>query len=232
MAKHLSFKEATGGSNPSSCTISPEERSYLTGFSFTDGSLGQRNGTDSYVGLYSCDLDIVEKIARVLKTDLFRYENQGNPFFSVRLNGEWIAWFKAQGLKHDKDELNFPRGKVELYPFLRGLIDGDGSIGTRITHFGLTLTSLRFLVRQKLAEDLILCLMKDGYEVKPLVVRNRLGKTKQLIELQIGGRAGTSLLRKLYEGSTIHLDRKFNRAQAIFETNANLRYRKYLERFN
>jgi transposase len=105
---------------------------YIVGLVTADGNLKK---ADSEVGFASTDAEIVEVYRRILKTDAPIYvrqpKNRRNPIYSVRIRDcAYRAFLENVGLMPAKAKrlkaLNIPD---TVFPdFLRGCIDGDGSI--------------------------------------------------------------------------------------------------------
>jgi hypothetical protein len=188
-------------------------RSYFLGFLCTDGSVSLTSKGDfKSVGWYSTDKQIVEDITSYLKYDHKLY-------FANPEEGEWANCFYADnarliqtmGLKADKEDHTLADLDVDLYPFLRGHMDGDGSIGTRKTSFGDVVGTVIFRARRRLAFDIKERLAPDFGEVTldlPPLRNDVINRTKELFEVKLGSTRAERLLEKMYFGSTVSLARK------------------------
>jgi hypothetical protein len=115
-------------------------------------------------------------------------------------------FFHERGLVKDKSELTLDNMDVDLYPYLRGLLDGDGSII-------ISSREVRFLGQEKLLKSIQVKLDLVGFKVKD----PRKDK-ESLWSIEIGGWARIKdILRRLYGDSTIHLDRKKILAQKVLD---------------
>jgi hypothetical protein len=185
-------------------------KSYLLGFLCTDGSSTMKNGIFTQVGWYSSDKEIVDKI-----TERLQY-NHSSYLVSEKGKGEWGNSFWADnarliqnlGLKKDKEYHTLRDMDVDIFPFLRGALDGDGSIIMRQVQSGRVLDKVQFLFRKILADEVALLLESEGFKLVPRERKLTENRTKVLYSVCSGSTNGERLLSKLYENETISLSRK------------------------
>ena len=143
-----------------------EGLSYFLGFIYGDGSFDS-NGK---LYVYSTDRDILEKINKRLNyaypigvtkrppnKDLYRvifYANNAKYFLNMTARR--------------KEDFGFPVG-VNLFHFLRGLMDADGTLRIKKTSKGYRLNGIHFLCREKLGQELQkrLCLVGITATLRP-----------------------------------------------------------------
>lgn len=104
---------------------------YLLGAFITDGCV-YRNGTNNYAcQLSSTDIDWLDLIKKQFGSNL-KLHNFRDNYYGLRIIRNNISqWFIDHGCLPRKTlTVNFPNVPIKFMPdFLRGLIDGDGSIG-------------------------------------------------------------------------------------------------------
>jgi len=191
-----------------------EFRSYLTGFLYTDGSVGLlKDGSIGRVGWYSSDLQIIQDI-----TTRLGY-SKPNYLVSPKGKGEWGNYLTGSyaryvvdrlGIEKDKEDHTLERRDVDLYHFLRGHLDGEGSIDLRELRDGtIVLNTVTFLTRSKLAYELKCVLENEGFsDVSCKSTKCKNGRVKQLYKVSLGSTRGEKLLTLLYASATIFLERK------------------------
>ena len=104
---------------------------YLLGAFITDGCIYQNNNTYA-CQLSSCDLDWLESIKNIIGTNLKIHKFTEN-YYGLRIMRHEIAsWFINHGCYPRKTySIVLPKIPDQYFKdFLRGCIDGDGSIGT------------------------------------------------------------------------------------------------------
>jgi len=170
--------------------------SYVVGFAYADGSLRKS------LRIISTDKHIIDEI-----TSRFGYEREvsvNRKFEDHRktayeniFHHPFPEIFKAYGLTEDKEDLGLP-SVPRFYSFLRGFMDGDGSITLKSTG---SLGTFGFLCREKLKNELCSELFSRGFDMS---IYNH----GTVYSLRLGGRNGHELLDRMYDSSTIHLFRK------------------------
>lgn len=213
--------------------LSPALISYFLGFCCADGSVYlSPKGKVASLRWYSTDLQIMEDLSRIL--------GYGRPLSIARVYGEKTEWlnilyaksaefFVSKGLRKKKEELSFSEIKADLFPFLLGFLDGDGTIRTVLRSNGEALDSVVFLGREKLIMSLQDALEKNGF-----IGRVNCANSKRLREgfrnvpifvLTFRGLMGMALLDELYSSVNIRLFRKYEIYKRLKD--ANRPYRVY-----
>lgn len=207
---------------------------YLLGAFITDGCV-YRNGTDNYAcQLCSIDIDWLNLIKNQFGQNL-KLHNFRDNYYGLRITRNSIAqWFIAHGCCPQKTlTVNFPTIPLKYMPdFLRGLIDGDGSIGiyySELNNKTYTKKSCQFISASK---SLI-----DGFQqyANTIGIRSNISKKKmidhelhgkiiksknQVYVLSFSGKYTEKLLSHLYyPGHKLSMPRKNKIAQRINENN-------------
>jgi len=188
-----------------------EVLSYILGFGCTDGSVAEDGSTVKNVRLLSTDKELIELITFRLEYerpvslnrtfDDHRKDCWENIFYS-----DHARFLVSKGLRKDKEQLTLEDMDVDIYPFLRGHCDGDGTISPA----GRTVS---FLGRKLMMDSISDRLNRDGFPVSE--ARPTQGK---LWTVQVGGNPRVAdLLHRMYEGSTLHLQRKYEQATVFWE---------------
>lgn len=184
--------------------------SYLMGVVASDGSLGHKNGIPDYVGYYSTDKDWLEGLRIILDPTrpLFIAAKPKNERQKVTwgftLRNEWVKWFMGRGLKRKAEQEFEDFEGIDLFHFLRGHLDGDGSIQRRKSSG--TLSKVRWLGRVRFIEGMAKALGEVGYDVH-VDYQVRKGRIT-LATIEVGGRQGYQLLCRVYERAELFLPRK------------------------
>jgi len=179
--------------------------SYFLGFCCADGTT--LNKGKRTVAWMSTDKHIVEDISSsfyytrpisLLKPGTGKYKDcWGNIFYA---NNAQI--FIDRGLKQNKADLRWREMKADLYPFLLGIMDGDGSFSLRVLGGRLRVVNLVFLANEKLAYGLYIELEKLGWKCHFRPESGGLGNVRVINE------QAPHLLIKMYGSSPLHLKRK------------------------
>lgn len=213
------------------CSIFTNENSlsyYLLGVICTDGSMHKTRKT---VSLTSADFDWINDIKNIVCPHKSLYKVKTSKAYSLNINSKIIyEWFINKGVFPNKTfTLTVPSIPDEYIPdFIRGCIDGDGSIGlyknraTDITHRTsiITLTS----ASEKFATEILKILNSKNIEVQlqikspqTSVLGDRLivGKHK-LYVLRLTSFNALNLINYLYYNNNVFsLKRKRNKADSI-----------------
>lgn len=191
------------------CVSDVDLWSYFVGFLFGDGSAQETlKGELCQVGWYSSEKYHVETI-----TEMLGYEGPVYPV-SSKGAGEWGNSFwadnarelKKYGIRKNKDLMVYEPSMVSLYPFLRGLLDSDGTIKLRDTSFGKVISHVGFLVRKNWGDQLIDELKKEGFDPS-------LYQEGSIWNVVLGSTNAERLLERMYQGSGLRLERKFRTYQ-------------------
>ena len=108
---------------------------YLLGAFITDGCVYKNNGNTYACQLSSCDKDWLETIKKILGKNLNIHQFKEN-YWGIRITRNEIAqWFIKHGCIPQKTySITLPQIPEKFFSdFLRGCIDGDGSIGTYVS---------------------------------------------------------------------------------------------------
>lgn len=179
--------------------------SYLLGLMYSDG---YRDEKKNRTWVMSTDYQIIKDIRDRLQYTgpiLEQEDKRGyKTVYRLLFYVDNAKVFAEAGLCNDKTQLELPKD-VELYHFLRGLMDGDGHIATSKLLCGTGLNSLQFLGQEKLLLQLQNIIGGSIYK----------DKRKQVYTLQLNPTNGYILLTKMYENATIKLNRKYEVFKSI-----------------
>lgn len=192
-----------------------EERNYWTGMMITDGCIMPRRHTYIiHLGLKLDDIDHIKKFATFMGTQ--KPLHIRDPKTDARIRGSGMVSIdvtsKIMGddlislgvVPNKTDNASLPTNLMSDKNVWRGVVDGDGSIGVYNGHAAISLCGSENLVNQfalfvhsKIPE----CRAKP-YHMKKL-----------LYGFQTTGSTAQDIIRVLYDGSTVYLDRKMNLAK-------------------
>lgn len=183
-----------------------EGLSYFLGLVCADGSVNEKK---QEVRLYSTDLDIIMKIkSRMEFTGLVHdFGPKGSGEKGLIFGGHIGRYFISLGLSNKEENSISNFKNIDKYHFLRGFLDGDGTIELvkrKSIPFGLNRIS--FLCREKMGKDLQGLL---GGRLRKIPLKGT--RTCQLYELNFYGRCAYDLAHKLWDNSSIYLDRKYKK---------------------
>lgn len=100
---------------------------YLLGLFITDGNI-----YDGESSISSIDLELLERIEKLISPDKLISKKNNSNCYRLRINNKIIKnWLMDNGCVPNKTKIvKFPNVPEKYLPdFIRGLIDGDGSIG-------------------------------------------------------------------------------------------------------
>jgi hypothetical protein len=195
---------------------------YTLGLLAADGSFVSTRREESVeLCLKHGDIEILEKLRdRISPTrPIHRKPHMKNPAHeAVRLKFNdrcFMALLREYIQSHDKTHsLTWPGNLPDehLHHFIRGYIDGDGTIGVALTRQTVQDTvrfypviRLRILGTEAFLTGMTKAIHR-AQDIKPVKVRRK-GK-EQVFELQYSGRHAETILNWLYDGATIYLARK------------------------
>lgn len=200
--------------------IDSEDKAYWLGFLYADGSISSK-GIDVALGLKSSDIGHLKKLRDTISPDKPISEKDvklGTKVFRAAtycmtnrvIHDQLIALgcTPRKSLTLKFPDINIvPRGLMRH--FIRGYVDGDGSIGVyrsvreeELTHFSVLGTE-HFLdgVQKVFQEDI------PEYKRGPI----KLGNRSKAFFFQRGSRRGVrDIVDYLYNNSSVSLDRKYN----------------------
>lgn len=193
-------------------------RSYFLGFLCTDGSVTMgKNGRFKQVGWYSSEKPHIEAIDRKLGYDhpLYKVSDKGAGEWGNSFWADNARLIESMGLSSVKSLHSLEKMDVDLEPFLRGHLDGDGTIDMRKVSAGRVVNALSFLGQGILMDQIA---DQIGAEVR---VRERAGRVQMKV-VALGSTRAEDLLGRMYEGSTIHLSRKYDLYKEALKTRGTL----------
>lgn len=193
--------------------INTEEKAYWLGFLYADGNISS-TGNRLEVHLSIKDINHLEKFRKFLKLETeFRtgYYN-GNAYchLSVRNKHLWEqlnnkGCTPRKTLTLDFPDLNIFENKNLVYDFIRGYVDGNGCLFTK--KYKYNVTQILILGTEKFLYGIRNFLNEPGY-IRSCGTKNFPNKAFKLYYSNFPSRI---IARKLYEHSTIYLDRKYNK---------------------
>jgi len=194
-----------------------EKMAYILGFIFSDGNITRttHNGYSDKLafGLHKKDIDILKKIKRELSAEQRLSFSKNYIHFSV-YSQLIVDDLKKLGLSYRKS-FDINQGKVPNIPkkyirhFIRGIIDGDGSI-----HFNKkNYPTLNICGR----EDIITFIRKHFLNKLNLYSKisqpKKNGKLSNVFYICYRGNSAQALINYIYNNSHIYLKRKYKLAR-------------------
>lgn len=192
-------------------TIETREQAYWLGVMYSDGYISKTNQYTHYFGLAikASDREWLEKFKAFLKTNISikEYVNSSSygthPYVRLYIGcNKIVSDLERLGVVEHKTFLINQLPKILfLDDFVRGVIDGDGSI--RANNQGLRVYGTNeFLV--SIAEYL-----NYPYSITP---------DKSIYCLEYGLPVSRQILRRLYQNAPVYLDRKYELAKKTFHS--------------
>ena len=197
-------------------SIQTEEDAYILGFLTADGYICESRSSVN-LKIHSRDIDILHKINKYLKGDLPIHEaihqTTKEQLVYLYISSEQIIQNLNQYGLHQAKSLKetFYQGMPEhlLRHYIRGLIDGDGFITKEHGHIGMCGSyDVLLNVSQQIAKHIDV-----EFEPERKLRCETTNRNKPLWRFELSGPAARAAMRWLYEGSNIHLDRKYNLAK-------------------
>lgn len=188
--------------------IDTPEKAYILGLLYADGTFQPKNKS-VFLALATYDIDILEKINRLLKSDkpIKNYQYKDGMYSRLDICGTHISsQIEKKGVVHRKTHnLSYPAwlpSELSRH-FIRGYFDGDGSVyhNQAYTEIGIAIIGTNDLT--KTIQNILF---------KELQIRGHLKAHKNQSNsiLEIGGNKQViAFLDWLYKDATIYLDRKF-----------------------
>lgn len=192
--------------------INTEEKAYILGLLIADGCIRERKSNQLYLTLELIDKEIIERVQKELKCDSSIYKSQRKRYyiknekptytFSVTDNKLCtdLAKYGVVPLKTKKTDWLTQDIPLELRKhFLRGLFDGDGSIGVYDTRWVITLTNNH----PSFLRDV-------GDWIEQLIGLScpKVYKTSTSHRIVYTGRKAKQLMKLLYQDNNISIERK------------------------
>lgn len=198
--------------------IDSEEKSYLLGFLYADGSI---SGFNLCIKLGIEDLQFLEKIKAILESEhkigIYRSNsgyNIGKEFCQLSINNPKIIndLLKLGCVYNKTDKLVFPscnQVSSDLVPhFIRGYFDGDGSVFQNGTNLNISILGTKDFLEP------ILNIFQEKCGTKSKLYPT---KSKNTFAIQLGGNSMIKhIFDYLYKDATIFLERKKNRFDNYF----------------
>jgi intein/homing endonuclease len=198
--------------------LSPEN-SYLIGFVQADGSLYQntRNRGKLSVEISIRDIDILQKFQPLIPfhtslRERVRTTNFSENHHSVTLSAfsqEFREFLNSNGIPYGvKHQIIKPPTNVEKIDYLRGLIDGDGSVG--YTSNGIPFVSL--CTCSDAIADFFKSFIKENFNYDKYSSRN---KRDDAYNLSVYRNVAVKLANILYYDGCLALNRKTDSAKTL-----------------
>lgn len=204
------------------------EMAYVLGFICADGSVYKNPNGYEYLGLYSTDKEILEKIRLAMGSDhkigiraRARRHFPWEDLYGIQIrNSRWIEELHSYGIRQNKSRtLQLPKvPHVHLRHFVRGYFDGDGC-----AHYGVYWRKDRrewkkqFSVHFTSGSKMFL---EDLKRVLGSVVRaGHISQKERGYELVFGQHDGVALFHFMYHNisAELFLERKFRKFQDAFQ---------------
>lgn len=190
-----------------------KEMSYVLGFAMSDGTVQRKN-----CRLYSTDIQILRDITEILypdkpeKVKLVK-RSIGKPYYCLVLSVHHTSELFRLGLSTSKESHQLS-SDVVIEEFLRGFLDGDGTIALRADKDGVKrlINQVSLLVRKDLGEILTQKIKNLGFSPTFRLERSVL-RTNQKYEVYLIGLGGVQAVRfleMLYKSPGLKLERKKN----------------------
>lgn len=195
---------------------------YLLGIFITDGNifLSKKSGSAS-IELKSIHFDFLSKIRDLICKDR-KITKSHNSCFRLRIHnniiGKWLI--ENQCVPNKTKIVKFPNVPIEYLPdFVRGLIDGDGSLGIYSNRAMIRFDSASF----NFIKSLVDVLLTWNIKVKVIktkwiecVIDGRVVKsTTQMYRLSLSGLSSYKLVNIIYYPGCFGLDLKKEKANEI-----------------
>lgn len=190
-------------------TIDTEEKAYFLGLMITDGYVKEKKGSNLFgISLKSEDKYMIENFKKELNSDVKIYHDKrdNKECYSIEITNQKMC--------DDLKNFNIVPNKtyllndinIELIPenfrkdYLRGIIDGDGSIGIDNGQIWISLTGY--------SEDFV---KSFEYEIDRIISKekhNKIHKANAYFCRWKGNKISKKILDYLYKDATIYLERK------------------------
>jgi len=165
------------------------------------------NGNPKRLVFYSTDKEIIEKLTSrmgLTKEVWLSKPSDGTSLdcWANSLYSDHARRIHSLGMRSNKDDLSIP--ECDFYPFLRGLLDGDGSLrfSPRV--------SLEFLGRP----PLMLQIAERLLDFSPVISEDTRGRSLKTLGFY-GIEKVQPLVSLLYSGASLFMDRKYRVARLI-----------------
>lgn len=192
------------------------EMSYVLGFIAADGNICH-SGNAHTLHIASDDVDVIEKIKKVMNySGPIHQKSRFNQKISYSLricDKEIFSDLNNLGVTERKSlTLNPKVNRLYVKDFVRGFLDGDGTVCIKNTKYPSNLTVVFYTASQPMAifvQDFLKKSLKDLYRGN---IRSQLSKFgNPYYSLGLGHKASAKLFQLLYKNSTIHMERKYKK---------------------
>ena len=204
--------------------IDNEHKAYWFGLMYSDGfiqKVRKHNNRKVGISLNIDDKPLLEKFKEDLKFtgDVKEYKvssgfKVGAPYCRLLITSEKLASdLEAKGCTEQKSTtLKFPEDKVIsndlMWHFLRGFIDGDGSIMLKHRKTGCPDFVIGITSAKEMLEGIKKFLGKENLKLS----QRHPDRSNNIYELQIGGNfQAADICRNLYKDATIFMERKHDK---------------------
>ena len=192
--------------------IDTEEKAYFLGLLYADGSNSIKNGNTVSLSLQEGDIDILIKFKEVLeytkpivfidrKKKNLNWSNSANLTIDSKYLSDKLAEWGCVSPK--SLTLEFPRWIAPrlLRHFIRGYVDGDGSLCILAEECG----------RLEIAGTLDFCSQVNILIKEYLQLEGQIRPLKRIFIWYVNGHNAIKVLDWLYDNSKVSLNRKFNK---------------------
>lgn len=205
--------------NPVFMDLTKPETSYLIGFVQADGSLLQNTGNKGKleIQIHIKDIDILHKIQKLLPVKATMSERIRKTNFSDYFHGATLTvcdlsfriFLNTHGVPYGvKHKIIAPQPWVIAPDYIRGLVDGDGSIG--YSKDGIPFISL--CTASEDIKNFIVSFLQEHLGVKKKLNRN---KRDNVYNIMITRASAVRLASILYYDGCFAMDRKYNKAKSL-----------------
>lgn len=191
------------------------EMSYVLGFIAADGNICH-SGKAHTLHIASDDRDIIEKIKKILNySGPIHQKNRfnGKISYSLRICDQIIFKdLENWGISERKSLTLFPKvRKKYVSDFLRGYLDGDGTVYLRNTKY-LSKLGVVFYTASKPMAKFIYTNLKNLLIHSFSNIQNRLTKYNNCYySISLGHKASCELYSKIYPNTDLYMERKYNK---------------------
>lgn len=192
--------------------IDTEEKAYILGLLMADGCVRYRREGQCYLTLELIDKEIVERVQKELNSDSKIYESHRKRDYIKNENSTYTFSVTDEKLCNDLAKYGIIPMKTKKTDwltqdipydlrkhYLRGLFDGDGSIGCYNNRWSITLVNNHPEFLKEVGswiEDLL------GFKCPTI------SKTSTSYRIGYTGKKAKKLMKTLYRDNNIHIDRK------------------------
>lgn len=194
-------------------SIDNEEKAYWLGFLYADGHVSDDGAL--HLQLQGRDIKVLEDLKKSLDYtgNIKLRKIKGKDYYGLRIwSVEICSALKKLGINRDKTKNpSIPKIRKELYKdFIRGLIDGDGTIYCKRKSDKKMISTIHILIHEKCLND-ILDMMESFIEKFTCSVGDH-HRTKYLKIISINGnRQSLKILNAIYLNSNLYLERKYKK---------------------